>query len=271
MKLTDRLLNLRNMVDYPLRQFFHLRRGTVSYVDDREFDDYAQLPEPDRTRAQQYEKRYLNQYRLGKIKGELTAGNYYENVFYLHMLEQSFDQLKLVVPQEIRAADIGTSHWFYVQALWSFYSWYQTDTARQVILDGYEADAYRIYSDFHSRYDHAITHIGGLQDVHFKPTGFPSDEIQYDIITLFFPFVFEKDLLQWGLPAKVHHPGELIKIAWNSLKPNGVLMIVNQGIEEHRMEQKICDELSIPTNVTLHIEPLLYKYDYERYVIAAIK
>jgi hypothetical protein len=271
MKLSDRLLNLRNMVDYPLRQFFHLRRGTVSYTNDREFDDYAHLTEPDRTRAQQYEKRYLFKYRLEKIKRELTAGNYYENVFYLHMLQEAFDQLKPSISQQILAADVGTSHWFYVQALWSFYTWYQTDTARQVILDGYEADAFRLYSDFHSRYDHAITHIGGLPDVHFKPTGFASGEAQYDIITLFFPFVFERDLLKWGLPSQNFNPTELIKTAWNSIKPGGVLMIVNQGMDEHRKEQEICVELSIPVKVNLHIEPLLFKYDYERYIIAAIK
>lgn len=271
MNLLDRLLNLRNMIDYPLRQLFHWRRGTVNYSDTRQFDDYAFLAEPDRTRAQQYEKRYLYKYRLENIKQDLTSGNYYENLFYLHMLEETFDQLKPLLPGKIHTADIGTSHWFYVQALWSFFTWYQTDQARSVTMDGYEADAYRVYADFHSRYDHAITQIGSLPDVHYKPSAFAPAQDIFDIITLFFPFVFEQDTLKWGLPAKDHHPEELIEAAWDSLIPGGVLMIVNQGISEHQTEQRICQKLSIPVKVNLQIDPLLFRYDYERYVIAAIK
>lgn len=271
MNIVEWVLNIRNLVDYPLREFIHLKRGKVSYDHDKVYDDYADLPEPDRTRARQFEAGYRFKYRLDRLKQVQTAGNYYENIFYIHILEETFNQIKPDLPRIINAVDIGTSHWFYVQSLWSFFSWYETESPRQLVLEGYETDPYRVYADFHSRYDHAMTHIDSLPDVHFHPFGFDPKDQEYDIATLFFPFVFKSDHLQWGLPANKHHPEELIQAAWKSLRSGGILMIVNQGQKEHQQELQILEKLAIPIQTRLHIDPLLYKYDYDRYVIAAIK
>ncbi len=50
------------------------------------------------------------------------------------MLEEAFALLKKDLPDRIICADIGTSHWFYVQALWSFFTWYQSSKPRDVIF-----------------------------------------------------------------------------------------------------------------------------------------
>jgi hypothetical protein len=258
-------------VDYPLRQLFRWKMGSIHGGRNRNFDNYEFLGEPDRTRAQKLEQRYLKDYHLDQLKHVLSTGNYYENIFYIHMLDETFTLLKRVLPDRIVCADIGTSHWFYVQALWSFYTWYQTNEPRRVSLEGYEVDAFRIYSDFHSRFDHALTNINETPGIQFITEGFKPILSHFDIITLFFPFVFKKDTLEWGLPSRYHNPDLLLQNAWKSLKPGGVLMIVNQGIDEHTAQIMMCEKLGITPAVKLHIDPLLFKYDYERYILAVIK
>jgi hypothetical protein len=258
-------------MDYPLRQLFRWRRGPIRVERNYDFDNYAFLEEPERTRARQYEQRYLNDYQLEKLKRDGAADNYYENIFYIHMLEEAFALLQKDLPDRIICADIGTSHWFYVQALWSFYTWFQCKKPRDLTLEGYEVDAFRIYSDFHSRFDHALSHISETPGIQFIPKGFNPIPSHFDVITLFFPFVFEKDTLEWGLPSRLHAPDQLLQDAWSSIKPGGVLMIVNQGKEEHDAQLMMCEKLGILPTAKLHIDPLLYKYDYDRYILAMIK
>lgn len=271
MKLISKLLEFRNRVDYPLRQLFRWRRGPTRVERSHDFDNYAFLDEPERTRARQYEQRYLNDYHLEKLKQSLSAGNYYENIFYIHMLEEAFALLKKELPDHIVCADIGTSHWFYVQSLWSFYTWFQNKEHRNVSLDGYEVDAFRIYSDYHSRFDHALTHVGETPGIQFIPEDFNPIASHYDVITLFFPFVFERDTLEWGLPSRLHNPEQLLQKTWNSIKPGGVLMIVNQGKEEHDAQLMMCKKLGLSPIIKQHIDPLLFKYDYDRYILGVIK
>jgi hypothetical protein len=271
MKLISKFLEIRNRIDYPLRQLFRWRRGPIRVNNGLLFDNYAFLAEPERTKARQYEQRYFNDYHLEKLKRDAAADNYYENIFYIHMLEEAFALLKKDLPDPIICADIGTSHWFYVQALWSFYTWFQRKELRDVALDGYEVDAFRIYSDFHSRIDHALTHISEIPGIQFIPEDFRPIASHFDVITLFFPFVFEKDALEWGLPSRLHHPEQLVQNAWDSIKPGGVLMIVNQGKDEHDAQLRLCEKLGLSPIVKLRIDPLLYKYDYDRYILGVIK
>ncbi len=111
----------------------------------------------------------------------------------------------------------------------------------------------------------------GTPGIQFIPEDFIPIPSHFDVITLFFPFVFEKDTLEWGLPSRLHHPELLLQAAWDSIKPGGVLMIVNQGKEEHDAQLMMCEKLGISPKVKLHVDPLLYKYDYDRYILAAIK
>ncbi len=86
---------------------------------------------------------------------------------------------------------------------------------------GFEADAYRVYSDFYSRFDYASTYIGEMKDVHFIPTAFDVQSERYDLIMQFFPFIFVKDHLEWGLPKAMFNPEKLLKSIIVSLKTGG--------------------------------------------------
>ena len=200
MNLYRQLLNLRNQIDFPLRQLFRWKRH-IKRIDSKGLPiiGYAHLNKHDQSQAMQFEQRYLKEYHFDPVKNSLMGGNYYENIFYLHMLDETFTKLNATLPSKIHSADIGTSHWFYVKALWSFYSWFRTDVQRKVELEGYEIDAYRIYADLHSRYDHAISQINDLPAVQFIPEMFFVKPSGYDVITMFFPFVFEQELTEMGV------------------------------------------------------------------------
>lgn len=272
MNIYHKMLELRNRIDFPLRELFRWKRNYQNITTKAGFfDEYNHLSEPDRTHAIQIEQKLFNAYHLDHVKKTLSSWNYYENIFYLHMMEETFSKLKNNLPSSIRCADVGTSHWFYAQILWSFYSWFGTSVQRSLELDGYEVDAYRVYADLYSRYDHALANIRDLPNVHFFAEEFKPESNAYDVITLFFPFVFINDSLQWGLPITKHKPDQLLDEVWTSVKPGGVLMIVNQGEKELQSQMQICTQVGMHDMCKIKISPLLFKYEYDRYIIAAVK
>ena len=175
------------------------------------------------------------------------------------------------MPDPLEVIDIGPSHWFYIHALWSFCTSYQATSSRKVHIRGYEVDPYRVYADFHSRYDHAQAHMAGLDGVEFIPRAFSSGQPPADLITMFFPFVFDRDHLEWGLPLSIFKPIDLLQHARNNLKPGGVLLVVNQGEAEHDRQAAMFTELNIPVLASFHMDPLLFHYDYDRFILVGGK
>ncbi len=270
--LTDAILRLRNRVDYPLRQFFHWRRSGLRLPTRRGpltglFDD---LPPGPRARALPLAERLLHDYHLQSFMASAPAGVYRENLYYLDLLETALERSDASLPDPLTAADIGPSHWFYVQALVSLLRWWRCPKGRDLSLTGYEADAFRVYTDLHSRYDHALAHMGDLSGVRYLPQAFSPQPASLDLALMLFPFVFEADHLNWGLPAGFFRPQRLLADAWRSLKPGGALIIVNQGLEEHQAQQALLASLEIVPRVAYRHDPLLFSYAIDRYVLAAI-
>ena len=78
---------------------------------------------------------------------------------------------------------------------------WQAPAGRAVQLRGFEADAYRVYTNFHSRHDHALANMRTLADLEYVPHAFGAQPHEYDLIMLLFPFLFCSDHLRWGLRA----------------------------------------------------------------------
>lgn len=262
-------LHFHNRIDYPLRQFFRWRRPGFRPRTGPKDDLYADLPGPERVKAGRLAGQYTQNYRLETLSQHSTSGAYRENLFYLDLLVQALDRAGAALPDPLAAADIGPSHWFYVQALHAGLKWWRAPAGRQISLTGFEADAYRVYSDFYSRRDHALGHMRGLDGVTYLPEAFTCRPAGFDLITLFFPFVFEKDHLEWGLPAGLFQPRRLLADAWNSLKPGGTLLIVNQGRAEHRAQAEMLAQLGIQPACAYRQDALLFRYDLDRYLLAA--
>ena len=264
-------LRLRNAVDYPLRQFFHWRRGGLRLPSGSHTGLFNDLPTGQGARAVLLADRLRTDYHLDPIMEDSTPGVYRENLFYLDLLETALERVDVSLADPLAAADIGPSHWFYVRALVSLLHWWRCPRGRGLELTGYEVDAYRVYANFHSRYDYAQVYIRDLPDVTYLPQPFQQKESSLDLALMLFPFVFERDHLRWGLPAGLFQPERLLEDAWLSLKPGGVLVIVNQGLEEHTAQAARLASLGIVPRAAYRQDPLLFTYPLDRYVLVATR
>jgi len=274
-------LRLRNAIDYPLRQSFQWRRPGGYHIKNQPKDGlYAYLDEASRKETDALAARLLREYCLADLYANSQRRNYRENLYYLDLISSALKKCEIQLHDPLVAADIGVSHWFYVQALYACLAWHpgvnlQTQLSpaheRLVSLVGYERDPFRVYNDFCSRYDHALGHLHGLPEgVVYQPKAFDCQPETYDLITLLFPFVFERDHLGWGLPASHFNPDPLLEDAWKSLQPGGVLLIVNQGEDEHNAEIEKFKSIGItPLAAYQHASQPLFRYAIERYVLVA--
>lgn len=267
------LHRLRNTLDYPLRQFFRWRRPGLTWRNDPKHALFAARPAGERVQAEAAADRLLTHYPLTYLHAHSRADNYCENLYYLELLERALEGAQPQLPDDLIAGDIGPSHWFYVQALYALWSRWRTVAPRRVTLTAYEADAFRVYGDFHSRWDRAQAHMRGLppERVRYEPRAFTPQPAGFHALTLLFPFVFERDHLEWGLPGRLFQPSVLLAEVWLSLKPGGVLIIINQGEAEHHAQRQMLAAAAIPVAAAFRHESVLYGYPIPRYALAAVK
>jgi SAM-dependent methyltransferase len=263
------LIDWRNRADFSLRQRIAWRRPGLRFKNQSKDGLFQRLPP---TLRQRYETRAAaleQHYQLADLRENSTADNYLENLYYLDMLEKALDASGRRLPGEVSAADIGCSSWFYVRALAALLRRWGSPTERMISLDGFEADPYRVYADFHSRMDHAAAHTRGLGGVVYHPGPFTRQPECYNLITMLFPFVFIDDALRWGLPAGLFHPQDLLADAAASLKPGGLLLIVNQGAQEHDRQRQMLDRANLPVLAAYRHEAFFYSYKIDHYVLVS--
>ena len=260
----------QNALAYPIRQLVKWRRGPLTFPNDPKDDLFEHLAEEEQSQAYNIEKRFKKKYGLKHLWNNSTRDNYRLNLFYIEMLERAFSEARPVLSCTIKAADIGASDWFYVQGLFAFLQRWNTSEPRDVCLTGYEADAFRVYSDYFSRFDYAHGYMKNLTGANYEAKTFEASPDRFDIITLFFPFVFLKEHLAWGLPYKIHRPQRLLDQTLYSLKRGGVLLIVNQGNEEHEKQIDLLNQRGIQPLISFQHRSPLYHYDIPRYVILSV-
>jgi hypothetical protein len=264
-------LKLINPLDYYLRQHLHPRVRTVDRPRIGTPDLIGRYKVGKREKAAQEIERLTSLYHFDYFSAAHTLDEAKENFFYLAMVDKALQRTGINLPDSIQAADVGPSSWFYVHALFAALTWFGADYPRAIHLTGFEVDPYRMYSNFHTRMDHALGNMRGLPSVEYIDQGFTPQSGTFDVITLFFPFVFEKDHLEWGLPGKMFDPENLLTTVWGNLKTGGAMMIVNQGVKEHLEQLKRLERCGIPVAAALRMEPLLYSYPLDRYIITAKK
>ncbi len=144
----------------------------------------------------------------------------------------------------IKILDIGAKNWFYVRDLYNFFKY--NNFEKEIWLDGIEIDAYRLYTDFHTRRDYALHYTRGLKNCSYIAGDFLNHYDKYDYITWFYPFVTELPLLEWGLPLSKFKPLEMLRHAVASLRPGGIILIKNLNEKEYEIQEKLFQELNIP-------------------------
>lgn len=267
------LQSQKNRLGFSLRQFLgkasKQTRHTHNYTESAEnkdslLDDKA-TPNEWKNKAAYF----LNTYHLSPLKENSSGQRYLENLSILHHLEYLNPQANFGRDSDesssLSLLDVGCKNWSYVNALHAYFSpW-----AKNMLLDGIELDAYRKYTDGFYRKDYAQHYIKNLPTARYHVGDAMLLTTKYDIVTCLLPFVFEDPCLAWGLPLDYFNPQAFLNQLLNLLKPNGVLIIINQGKEEHEEQDKLLNNAK--ASYTLNIKDAgklpetFYPYQHDRY------
>jgi len=250
---------LRNAIDFPMRQFFRLRRPGCQLPcepKDGLFPVEA-LPEVERL---------VGAYGLEGWAKESGRTDFAASLFYAQMLERAWQEAGVTLPERATVLDAGCGDWFYVQPLYGLLLRYGTEGPRSVQLDGVELDAFALYEGFHSRYDWATAYVGGCEGARYHSTDIRRYDRSVDMALMLFPFLFPDDLRRWGLPRRYLRPAEYLRHVWRLVKPGGWLVLANLGEEERVEQHRLLAECAIPIRwwVT-HTSPL-FNYAEPRFV-----
>ncbi len=144
--------------------------------------------------------------------------------------------------ENISVLDIGSKNWAYVKGEYDFFKNY----SNQLILDGVELDAYRLNSNFYSRYEIAQFYIMNLQEVNHEINYYADNLLninkKYDYIIWLLPFITIYPLQKWGLPKKYFMPEKLLEHAYKLL--NKQMLIINQIESEMNIQKELLDKLN---------------------------
>ena len=193
------------------------------------------------------------------------------NLYYLDLLIKSFENLAIELPNPLNAVDVGPSDWFYLPALVSFLRYFGYEQGRQIIMDGYEIDPYRIYSNFYARHTIAQQRVDAFEHVQYHMQPFVERIDHFDLALQCFPFLLLKDHLSWGLPKRLFNPKKLLHAVTISLKQNGILLIINQGLAENRLQKELLSETGMQVIREFQFTSEYKQYDHEHYVLVVKK
>ena len=189
---------------------------------------------------------------------ELLKRNELENLYTKDVLNQFLDKTSR---KQAQVLDIGCKNWFYAKGEYEFFNSFVEDFS----LDGVEIDAYRLYSNFYSRYEVAKFFIKGLKNTNYIAGNLLNINKNYDYIIWFLPFVIIEPHKYWGLPKKYFYPEKLLKHAYNLLNENGQLLIINQGEYEKNIQKNLLEKLNIPYKYIDEIDNKYFKYKNKRF------
>ena len=195
---------------------------------------------------------------------DLLDRNYKENLYTKDVLSKYFEKQSLT---SARILDIGCKNWFYAKGEYNYFSEFLKDFE----MEGVEIDAYRLYSNFYSRYEVAKYHIKDLKNVRYIADDLLNLNKKYEYIVWFLPFMLIEPLIYWGLPRKFFCPEKLLLHAYNLLNVTGQMLIINQGKEEFEFQKKILKNLGIPYQDLGEIKSEYFEYKNKRFGVLVKK
>ena len=199
-----------------------------------------------------------------RSKTKFSRKNYFEDESLTEDLNNyTFDilsqYLKIQPAKSLKVLDIGSKNWAYVKGEYKFFKQFTPELR----LDGVEIDAYRLYSNFYSRYEVAKFYTKNLAGVNYFPENLLNINNEYDYIVWFLPFVTQYPHKRWGLPEKYFMPEKLLNHAFNILKKD--MLIINQGKDEAEIQENLFKLLNIKYVSLGLISSTYLKYKNERY------
>ena len=258
---------LKNPFDYTIRNKVRWNRPIIDKNSTLITSIISEYNEPVKLSA----NRLVKAYHLDKIDFPFHRALGEVNLYYLNLFISAFQEIEDSFPEKIVAADIGPSDWFYLPALVSFLTYYQYEDGRSIRLEGYEIDPYRVYNTFHARHNIAAQRVAAFDGVEYFKTPFKPIGQTYDLILQCFPFLFLKDHLSWGLPGNLFDPQKLLMDVAFSLKEKGLLLIINQGVEENQLQKTLLEKADLKILKEFKFVSDFKQYDHEHYVMVAGK
>jgi hypothetical protein len=227
--ITRGLLNLRNSLDWNLRNLFTWSPTAVEVAEDKEAETGAS---------------WTGRYTLGEARTRMTAWRWNRNLAFLETLDRVVQEPRvqrfLASRPTLKALDIGSKNFDYVDALAAVLS--QAAGRRVLDLTGLEVDAHRRYTDFRTRRAWAEHYCSFVPGTRYLAQGLEDHQGAYGLISWFLPFLTERPLVRWGLPASLLRPGALYDHAYGLLEPGGVLVLVNLNGDEEGLQHGLIQQ-----------------------------
>ena len=259
--MADLLRPLRHLLRAPgnelgflLRSTLRFRRGRAELANEPKGDLFAALPPSERSAAEHRVTELISRYALAPLFERSLRRHWLSTLAHLDGLERLC--FELPVPHSVdgacRAIDVGSGDFHYAFGLARFLSHHGrcAATPRPVVLRGVEFDGHGIYRDGRARCDHAEAQARlasvDAQLVRYEVADFVRRQWpEQDVVTLLFPFLSAHACLAWGAPLSRLAPRRLLQHAVATLRPGGLLVVVNQTEAEFTQLQQLLS----PTNV----------------------
>ena len=255
---------LRNELDFRLRNLIRLKRGPAPLR--AEAKDGLFGPEGAREAG-----RLVRTYGLQQWEAESGRTDFAASLFYTAMIERALRECGVRLPARLRVLDAGAGDWFYVRPLLGLLRRFGMGALREVALDGVELDAWALYRGFRSRHDWAEGYVGAERGARYIAGDLRSYQQPVDLALMLFPFLFDTDLLRWGLPRRYLKPEEVLAHVWSLVRPGGALLVANLGEAEREQQRHLLREAGIPVAWHAPFESPLFSYQEPRFVTVAVK
>ncbi len=197
-------------------------------------------------------KNYIERNK-SEIERNIAQNKYTKEVLDRYFLKSQKSNLQVL--------DIGCKNWFYAKGEHDFFSDFSSDFT----LDGVELDAYRLYSNFYSRYEVAKYHIKDLKNANYIIGNLVDINKKYDYIIWFLPFVTIKPLEIWGLPKRYFCPEKLLNHAFLLLNDGGQMLIINQGENEKQIQKQMLENLNVDFEFLGEVKNEYYNFKNKRF------
>ena len=167
-----------------------------------------------------------------RFEHQYSAVTAIKNYDYLDILDQAWTFWGKPRPVGGLMHDVGSSNFWYARALHAFFA--------PASLIGVEMEGYRIYSNGYSRWDYAQGYVADLPRTSFKVIDYRHYADPAETIITWFPFVSAQPVLAWRMPLRVLSPRALFGRVADNLRPAGLFVMINQGLEEASIAFDLC-------------------------------
>lgn len=244
-RFTFALSPLNALSFFMRRRLGFMSRGLVEHTNEAKADLFAYAGAR-RSRLDRRERRLRQDYDLDRLAAKSSRDVYRENLYVLDLLDRHVSSPTLLQSIEgrgkLRAVDVGSKDFRYGFALARWLRSAGDPKTRDVSLLGIELDGNPLYSDLHTRKEHAEAFARAIDkaEVSYQVGDFLDlRDRGVDVVFMFFPFVLEYTLLRWGLPRSHFLPERIARHAHDMLRPGGIVVVVNHTEEERIEEVKL--------------------------------